>query len=301
MKTGIAILDRDVGHPLGHFRVQHKRPIAIAESTLNILAPIDLSIDPATRVEAAIAFARGLGAHLTLLNVRGTNKPKFDWPPSVMDGSLAGVVDPWTLGGSVPETVTRFASFISADLILLSPRSFAKWTPFESVTSAVMALSDRPVLISTGEARKWRTILCALNLLGNDEPAVRLAEALARRTGAELLLFGTVPDSSEGLLHDVLSGTPLSLSVAGERMRRIGRSLRMSYKSLILRGSMADGIGQAAKEHSADIVIANRNELDPRKVFRKLNCPLLSVMGPRTPGRTVRDIVEEESHAATGG
>src|SRR5688572_4910315 len=72
-----------------------------------------------------------------------------------------------------------------------------------------------------------RRILCALNLDGTDDPLILHAEALAQRSGADLILLGVVPDIDEGLLLRTITGMdrPLSAKLAVERIRELGTGI----------------------------------------------------------------------------
>jgi nucleotide-binding universal stress UspA family protein len=298
MKNGFSVLEKSLVSPsiLSTRRarlvaVQRKPPPYPSHRPLKILAPIDLSGDSKGAVEHAIEIARALGAELSLLNVATLNSQTWGRIPRKFDPALPENIGRFVVNGSIPETITSCAEFVDADLVLMTSGNYGRWKHFgkPSVTAQVVESTSRPVLI-TGVANKesrfhCRRILCTLALDGTDEAMVLQAEALARRSGGELILLGVVPEIDEGMLYKVSAGAarPLSSYLATNRIREIARSLSVPCKTSVMVGPAYKCIGLAARQYAADIVVAFRSELDTRAVFRRLNCPLLSV-ARATPG-----------------
>ena len=111
-----------------------------------------------------------------------------------------------------------------------------------------------------------------------DESTVLQAEALARRSGGELILLGIVPEIDEAMLYKAWPGEarPLSSRLAADRLRKIATSLSASCKTLVMIGSQYRCIGLAARQCAADMVVVSRSGMEMR-LFRRLTCPVLSV------------------------
>ena len=96
----------------------------------------------------------------------------------------------------------------------MTSEKYEGWTRFwkHSVTGEVMESTRRPVCVTdlrladTDYRFRSRRILCVLNLDGTDDPLVLQAEALAQRSGGELILLGVVPEIDEGLLLEAIPG-----------------------------------------------------------------------------------------------
>jgi hypothetical protein len=132
-----------------------------------------------------------------------------------------------------------------------------------------------------------RRILCVLNLDGTDGSLLRQAEALAQRAGADLVLLGVVPDIDEGILLHTITGfdRPLSEKLAAERIRELGEGVSVPYRTSVMIGSPYNCIHAAAREYSADIVMAMRPSpgriewagLDMQTIFARLQCPFVTI------------------------
>jgi nucleotide-binding universal stress UspA family protein len=261
-----------------------------------ILAPIDLSIGPEGPIEHATNIARAMAADLTLLYVVDPGwckRPR--WPLNALN--QAGDVHRLILPGNPAGTVSRYAEFMNANLLAMTSGNYPRWLRFwkHSVTEDVMGRTRRPVFITDlrsvdADYRfRSRRILCALSLDGTDDSVVLQAQALAQRSGGELILLGVVPRNDEGLLLESLLGydRPLSASLAVERIQVLGKGISVPYRSSVKVGSPYNCIRDAAREHSADVVVAARpspgqmesNDLDMRSILRTLPCPLISVTG----------------------
>src|SRR6476469_9029691 len=84
-----------------------------------VLAPIDLSIEPEGPVEHATNIARAMGADLTLLYVvdRGwCKRPR--WPLNALN--QAGDIHRLILPGDPARTISRYAEFINANLLAMT-------------------------------------------------------------------------------------------------------------------------------------------------------------------------------------
>jgi nucleotide-binding universal stress UspA family protein len=273
-----------------------------------VLAPIDLSVDPERPVAHAINIAKAIGAELTLLYVASQRPSKrivrFRWP------SNASEFHRLVLPGNPVETISRYADFIEADLLAMSSNNYGRWSRLwkRSTTGEVMKFTRRPVCVTDSgsidpeSSFDCRRILCALKLDGSDDPLILHAESLAQRSGADLLLLGVVPDLDEGLLLQTITGVdrPLSAKLALERIRELGTGISVPWRTSVVTGSPYKCIRAAAREHSADLVMATRalpcstewDCFDMRSIFSRLSRPLVTVRPNWVAPHTIADDVE---------
>jgi len=266
-----------------------------------VLAPIDLALDSEGAVEHAINICSVVGGELTLLHV--SHQSWFQgggggWPRNAFNEVRTKCdIHRVVLPGSPPETISRYAEFINADLLAMTTERHRRWSHFwrNSVTEDVLGRTLRRVCITDpGLADRdnrfsGRRILCVLSLDGTDDSLLWQAEELAQRSGGELILLGVVPGIDEGLLLETVPGydRPLSSQLAAERLQAVGKGISVSHKTLIMSGSEYNCIRVAAEEQSADVVMAARPSpgqtestfLAVRTLLRRLPCPLVSVTG----------------------
>jgi len=129
------------------------------------------------------------------------------------------------------------------------------------------------------------------------------AEALAQRSGGELILLSAVPESSEQLLWEAIPGSdrPLSRKLALERIREIGNTLSVPYKTSVMTSSLNRCVRVAARQHAAGVVVASDFArggtypygLDVRSVLRRLPCPLVSVAALIPARRSIDGVIAE--------
>ncbi len=279
-----------------------------------ILAPVDLALNAGASVEYATGVANAMEAELMLLYVIKPGERKqasrAAWPPSPVDGSRKYFdIDRIVLPGDPVRTIVRYADFVDADLILMPSDRFRENLCFwqRSVTARVMELTGRPLWVTNRKGSihddfRYERILCALHLDGTDEPVLNHASNLARRYGAELIVWATVPEISEGMLHDVhpMLNMPLSRMDATERMERLVKNLLVPYQTCVMTGSSYSAIRSAVRENAADLVVAARAfpshtrpyHLDMRSLQRLLPCPLLTVTAGAASMRRDDETVE---------
>jgi nucleotide-binding universal stress UspA family protein len=250
-----------------------------------VLAPVDLSVDAEASVGHAIDVANVFSAELVLLNVleKGwlCDPRRAGWPRNARQIHTPGPdIHRLTLPGRAPEIITQYADFIKADLLLLPSRMYGSWKRLwrRSVARQVMAQSARPVCV-TRSARidsryrfLSRRILCLVGLDGQDTPIIELAEDLAGRSGAEVILLhvGREQQSREFLADD---------------LRQLATTVSSVVTTSLMIGSPAQCVGMAAREHAADMVIAPRARpgahgpytADLEAALANLHCPLLTV------------------------
>jgi nucleotide-binding universal stress UspA family protein len=291
-----------------------------------ILAPIDLSINAEGPVEHAINIALAMGAELTLLYVAdrrcNNRRSRLNWPSNALNDVLTDCAVHRLIlpAGNPAETIARYAEFINADLLAITSEHYGRWSRFweQSVTREVVRCTKRPVCVTdlrtadAGYRFRCRRILCMLNLDGTDDQLLMHAQVLAQRSASDLILLGIVPEIDEELVLETILGfdRPLSPSVALERIRVLGEGLSVRYETSVLIGSPYNCIRMAAREHGADVVVAERpsqgwtesNYLDMRSLLRKLPCPLISVIGSSPAARSIaqdREAAPEFEHASS--
>lgn len=277
-----------------------------------VLAPIDLLTDPEGPVEHAISISGALGAELTLLYVsrqrRFQEAGRRGWPRNAFnEARTKRAIHRVILPGDPAETISRYAEFINADLLVMTAEHHRRWSRYwrSSVTEGVLARTLRRVCITDpGSADRdnrfsGRRILCVLSLDGTDDSLLWQAEALAQRSRGELILLGVVPGIDEGLLLETVPGydRPLSAQLAAQRLQALGKGITVPYRTSIMTGSDYNCIRDAAEEQSADVVIAARPSrgqteaqfLRVRAILRGLPCPLVSVSNRLASSRSVID------------
>ena len=281
-----------------------------------VLAPIDLAVAPEVPVEHAIRAASAMGAELTLLYVadRRQHSPasRIEWPRNALGRTRTHCdIHRRVLPGRPAETIARYADLSGADLVVMTSENCGGWKRFwkRSVTAEVMASTRRPVWIAdwrsmaAGYRFDCRNVLCVLTLDGSDDPVILQAEALAQRSGGELVLLSAVPESSEQLLWEVIPGLdrPLCGKLALERIREIGNTLSVPYKTSVMTSSLNRCVRVAARQHAASVVVASdcarggaySYGLDIRSVLRRLPCPLVSVAGLMPARRPIDGVIAE--------
>lgn len=284
------------------------------QHTWKILAPINLADHPQLAMENATRLAIAMDAELTLLYVTNDWQPaghrRLEWPQNVPGSApVPHGIHRRLVSGNTAEMIVRHSELGNADLILMTSKHCGGWKRFwkRSVTADVMASSRKPLWIvdrktvEKGYPFQCRSILCLLKLDGTDGPVIRHAEALALRSGGELILASAVPESGEQLLHQAASGShsPLSLKLAVKRMWAISTCLRVPHKTSLMTGSMKRCVTLAARQYGSEIVVASgagpgdtySGSLNIRSVLQQLRCPLVSVphlsLGARRRGSIV--------------
>jgi nucleotide-binding universal stress UspA family protein len=287
-----------------------------------VLAPIDLLTDPDGPVEHAISISSALGAELTLLYVSRQRwfreAGRGGWPHNAFNESRTNsAIHRVVLPGDPAETISRYAEFINADLLVMTTEHHRRWARYwrSSVTEDVLGRTLRRVCITDPGSADLHNpfsgprILCVLSLDGTDDSLIGQAEALAQRSRGELILLGVVPGIDEGLFLETVPGydRPLSAQLAVERLQALGKGIAVPYKRSIMTGSEYNCIRVAAEEQGADLVIAARPSrgqteakfLRVRAILRGLRCPLLSVTNSLPSSRSVIN-QPEMTHRLTG-
>jgi hypothetical protein len=224
--------------------------------------PVDLNDDATGAVKHASEVADVFDGELVLLNVPDQTlyrQPrKTGWPPDAVgdlpaDLPYQGVA----LTGDPACTACRYADFIDASMLLLTPSRERNWTGIwrRPVTAEIPGLMDLLVYVANlpplGKDYRFecRRVICVLNLDGTDDPIIDSPAAVASRTGAQIELLSVLPKVSEGLLAMGIAQTdrPLSKAVASDRIRALGATLCDSSTSLIAVGPLRKNIVSAAK------------------------------------------------------
>jgi nucleotide-binding universal stress UspA family protein len=269
-------------------------------AAFRIVAPVDLSAseeDLELPIRYALGLAEATGAELRLLYVSPKGRPRAAFPEAWRAAQECSAhVTCATVSGTPAATITGYADFVNASLLLLGKTAAPRWRPSwkRSVSAQVAAASSRPVCVAEPSALRrqpsfqGRPILCAATLDGGDYPVLEEAERLALRTGAELILMGVVPEISEALSIEAVLGPyrPLSATLAETRLERLAADLQVPCRTLIKTGSPYRCIAKVARDAGAGMVITARRSpqfrlgwcLDLPRLRSMLGCPVVSAL-----------------------
>jgi nucleotide-binding universal stress UspA family protein len=136
---------------------------------------------------------------------------------------------------------------------------------------------------------KFRTILLATDLQGNNSPALRYGQAIAHQHGSTLVILYVI----DPVGYAFPSGSPQFLEAnleAYKELKRVEEDLRIAgitVHSVVESGVICDRILQAVKDHDADLLIlstkartsAGRVALGTiaRRLLARCSCPILTV------------------------
>ncbi|MDZ7640337.1 MAG: hypothetical protein U5J83_19125 [Bryobacterales bacterium] len=164
--------------------------------------------------------------------------------------------------GSVPAAVSRYASFVDANLIVLSRQPPSLWQRLRrrrSMIEQIVEAATKPVLV--GNLAKGASplfsvcprILCMVPLTDDRRGFLTYAQSLAQQTGGELLLLAATPQVNEGLLLEMIAGEPhpLSPELALEQLQSLGASLAVPNRSIVVSGSPS-GDFKVIQKHRID-------------------------------------------------
>lgn len=284
-----------------------------------VLAPIDLRGDFEQRAQYAVDIAAVLDAELTLLHVvnahrLGRRNPGLSWPECAMTRTNPPcVVHRAVVHGEVPDSVARYAEFVDANVIVLSAGRRALWKKLwrRSMIEAIAEATDKPILAGNpgrGGALRLKPhprILCMLGLAGDDRALVEYAQSLAEQYDGDLVLYTAVPSASGGFPVDMIASQdpPLTADAAMDRLHRMGATLRVPNRSVVVARSPYRGLRATIRRHGVDLVVARRNDrrgvpgaaFDFGPTLSNVSCPLLSIAShtlPMSPG--IRQQVKPE-------
>jgi hypothetical protein len=163
----------------------------------------------------------------------------------------------------------------------------------------IVEATNKPVLAGNlGRGGNLRVtprprLLCMLGLAGDDRALVEYAQSLAEQSNGDLVLYASVPRANEGFLLDMVDSqdSPLSADAAMDRLQRLGATLRVPNRSVVVTHSPYRGLRAAIREHEVDLVVAPRNDrggvagvgFEFDAVLRNISCPLLSLASPALP------------------
>jgi nucleotide-binding universal stress UspA family protein len=267
-------------------------------ATYRIVAPVDLSAseeDLEPPIRYALGLAEATGADLRLLDVSPKGRPRATFPKAWRAAQECSRVTCVSVSGTPSSTITGYADFVNASLLLLG-KSGSRWRPWwkRSVSAQVAAASSRPVCVAEPAALRRQPslqggpILCAATLDGGDYPVLEEAERLALRTGAELILMAVVPEISEALSIEAVLGPyrPLSAALAETRLERLTADLQVPCRTLVKTGSPYRCIAKVARDAGAGMVITARRSpqfrlgwcLDLPRLRSMLRCPVVSAL-----------------------
>lgn len=267
-----------------------------------ILAPVTLQGTSTKAIEHAVNVSNDMRAQLVLLHVIspaasvGPARTRF-WPEAAMaedavDFGLRRVVR----RGLPAPTIHRYAEEIQADLILM-PVGASVWSPVRrSVTSMVLASTQRPVQLWNPSAAadaapfRCRQLLCVVELDGDDGAVIEATNEMAARTDAKVEVLHIVPNATESLLFHSLDQPhrPLSSSLAAIRLRQLRAQLRPVVSTSIAVGEPHKSIVQTARRKAADVALVRRKAAsswstagwEHGAIVRNAGCPVISVAAP---------------------
>ena len=164
------------------------------------------------------------------------------------------------------EAIVRSAKELDADLVIMAThgRRGIKHAFLGSVTERTLRTSPVPVLAIKGKgvaARPLQRILLPTDFSPHSVKAMKLACALARRSGAHLDIVHVLNETPEFLVYDsaqVMSYENQGRAMAGEHLEAVGKQVRdahVSAKTHMCKGVAADVIEQAAGRLGSDLIV----------------------------------------------
>jgi universal stress protein A len=260
-----------------------------------LLCAVDLTDLSGGAALFAATLARATGVSVTFLHASERGDAETD--PSLL-ATLAGpllesglVVHSEIAAGDPATVIVRRAAALRASAIVMGThggRGVARLM-LGSVAESVLHRAGRPVATvrGPGHARgPLRRIVCGADL---EDPAPLLfAAALARRTGAELLVVHAVQDLPEEGGHSLVPSSygPALLEEARTALDRAVALLdpfsgRVSTR--IVPGSASRALLKSAEEESADLLVIGIHPhvlgSTTHPVVRGASCPVLTVPG----------------------
>jgi nucleotide-binding universal stress UspA family protein len=312
-----------------------------------ILCPTDFSDFSERALEQAIALADPRETRITLLHV----VPPLIPPAAAMPFPVTPTLDARARGvalealsrfgeparaagietelevreGSIAGQVVKIAEALPADLVVIGTHGLTGFDRFMlgSVTEKVLHRVGCPVLTvpraPQGRLRarpgRFQAILCPLDFADPSARALRVAESLARESGARLLLLHVVEGWPEDDARDHSHWTVpeyrrFLLNEARERLSTVvsaeGRAL-CRVEDVVAAGKPYVEILRLAAERAVDLVVMGvhgRGRTDlalfgstAQHVVREAGCPVLTV--PCADGVTRRGGVRELTGAST--
>jgi nucleotide-binding universal stress UspA family protein len=240
-----------------------------------VLVPLDGSARAAAVLPWAVLLARLTAAEVVLLRVvplgqaRAAEEARATMA-AVAAEVLAGEVPirPEVVGGQPAERILAAAR--AADLIAMATHGrtgFGRWL-LGSVADAVVRGTDRPVLLVTSAvpppARPTlRRLAVALDGSARAAGALPLGSALARRTGASLILAGSWPWQARMPSSYTRATTVMRLAAWWDRpIRRVldhvAAGLRGAGLAVLIdlrQGEPAAAVLAVAADHQADLIV----------------------------------------------
>lgn len=174
-----------------------------------ILVPVDLGPNTGNVIDAAARIANAFDARVQLLYAI-EEVPQFPVAVELLEqaaserlatlqNQLSGrgvICDPATTARGRPfDQIVRCATEVNAHLIVMGRGGDGKEGSLGTTTARVMRRSAKPVLVVTaGEARPLRRILCPVDSSSASARGLRTAIALAQSNSARLTVLTVIPD-----------------------------------------------------------------------------------------------------------
>jgi nucleotide-binding universal stress UspA family protein len=191
--------------------------------------------------------------------------------------------------------IVRLAAEEHFDLIVLPTHGFGGFRRFILGSVAAKVLHDAPCPVWTGahlenspsaEAIQYQQFLCAIDLPVHHEEALKLAMNLAEEYAGGVTLVHVLPVRSAAPLHYMDADLLLYLTgQAREQVDELCSKLNLKADICIETGDVARGVGKAAEQHNADVIVIGRGHhtglgrltTHSYSIIRESPCPVLSV------------------------
>ena len=260
-----------------------------------LLCAVDLTDLAGGAAHFAATLARATGASVTLLHATERGETETDSTRlAALAGPLleAGLTVHTELAAGDPATaIVRRAAALRASAIVMGTHGGrgVERLMLGSVAESVLHRAGRPVATvrGTGHAEgPIKRIVCGADL--EDSAPLRYAAALARRTGAELLVVHAVKDLPDEGGHGLVPAS-YGPALLEEARRSVGRAVasldafpgRVSTR--VVPGSPSHALVRIADEESADLLVVgvHRHILGSttHPIVRGATCPVLTVPG----------------------
>lgn len=263
-------------------------------------APVLCAVDLTGLADWTVRFAEVLagvtGSPVTLLHVseRGDAAPAAAARLAALALAVAGTglaVETESAEGDPAEAIVGRAAALGASAIVMGTHGGRglERLMLGSVAESVLHRAGRPVATVRGTGHAGgpiKRIVCGADL--EDSAPLRYASALARRTGAELLVVHAVEDLREEGGHGLVPASyrPALLEEARASLGRAVACLDDSsgrVRTRVVPGSASRALLRSAEEESADLLVVGIRPhvlgSTTHPVVRGASCPVLTVPG----------------------
>jgi len=271
-----------------------------------ILVPTDLSEPAQNALRYAKLLAAAVNAHIDVVHVDPILPPRMflEAGSSILDvvpepsrgkalelrvhdsaSSILGAETPFSIhiveGAPIPMLV-RTAEELEADLVVVGTRALRGWrrAAFASLTAELVHALDRPLLaVKLAEepsSSRITKVLCPVNMTAVALDALRVAEWLASRLGAELNVVHEVEDERD-------ADEPAHL----RRWLDQNGFGALPCRDVVVRGDAGERVLNCAEDLGADLVVIGAEQrffadetvvgTTTERLLRFASCPVLTV------------------------